>query len=400
METRLLGATIAIIVSAVGIAITYRLPAVYQANALILVDPQKIPERFVASTVNTDVQDRLVAITQELLSSTRLQNIIKDFNLYPQERLNHTEEEVTAMMLRDIHLDPERSAAGNRPGAFRISYQNQDPSVVAKVVERITQFYIDENYRTREQQAAGTFDFMETQLRDAKKELDQQELALANYKLQHNGELPQQENSLNAMLARLQTELSGNEQATNNARQRKVTLENSLSVSETQEATLSKQILKPKPVKSAAAADDPGVEPEQPRARRASDDVAGQIASLKLRFSDTHPDVRRLQALYDSMRQREIEEEARQKTAALRLAAARAAAAKRNNTPVEDLDPDPLVQERAQVRDRIAALKAQLTDVTREIRDRGTERDRILRDMSNYQRRSNNCPCATWKWPR
>src|SRR5207253_5482810 len=74
-KQKLVGALVAIGVAVMGIIVTYRLPAVYMADALILVDPQKIPEKFVASTVNTDVQDRLATISQEIQSSTRLKKI-------------------------------------------------------------------------------------------------------------------------------------------------------------------------------------------------------------------------------------------------------------------------------------------------------------------------------------
>src|SRR3954471_8388869 len=73
-------------VTALTVAIVYKIPATYTAEAQILVDPQKIPERFVASMVNTDVQDRLATISQQILSTARLQKVIDDFNLYSNER--------------------------------------------------------------------------------------------------------------------------------------------------------------------------------------------------------------------------------------------------------------------------------------------------------------------------
>src|SRR4051794_3324336 len=62
--------------------IAYRLPPTYRAETVILVDAQKIPERYVAATVSEDVQDRLATISQEIMSATRLKRIIDDFDLY------------------------------------------------------------------------------------------------------------------------------------------------------------------------------------------------------------------------------------------------------------------------------------------------------------------------------
>src|SRR5215471_10934964 len=71
-----------VVVSLTVAVVVYRLPTLYTAEALILVDAQKIPEKYVASTVSTDVQDRLATISQQILSSSRLKKIIDDFDLY------------------------------------------------------------------------------------------------------------------------------------------------------------------------------------------------------------------------------------------------------------------------------------------------------------------------------
>ena len=62
------------------------IPATYRAEAVILVDGQKVPERYVASTVNADVQDRLATISQQILATSRLQRIIDSYHLYQREK--------------------------------------------------------------------------------------------------------------------------------------------------------------------------------------------------------------------------------------------------------------------------------------------------------------------------
>jgi uncharacterized protein involved in exopolysaccharide biosynthesis len=58
------------------------LPNTYQATTTILVYPQKVPERYVTSTVVDDPNDRLNMLQQEILSSTRLIEVIDKFDLY------------------------------------------------------------------------------------------------------------------------------------------------------------------------------------------------------------------------------------------------------------------------------------------------------------------------------
>jgi succinoglycan biosynthesis transport protein ExoP len=384
---KLLASTIASLVTVAGVMVAYRLPAVYQAEALILVDPQKIPEKFVSSTVNIDVQDRLAAISQEIQSSTRLQKIVDEFNLYSKERPAHSPEELVALMRKDIQTTLERGVGGNRPGAFRITYQGSDPNVVVKVVDRIVQFYIDENHRSRALQAQGTYSFMESQLQEAKKGLEEQELALSQYKLRHTGELPQQEVSLNAVLSRLEMQLQGNQDATNRAQQNRIIIENTLSSAEALESTLNQQAKKI--ATDRAAGSDPGVDsvppPIQTRPHRPSDDIEAQISALQMRYSDQYPEVRRQRAILAEMRRHEREEDAKAKPSAPYTAAS-------GKVSTPSAPEEPLVVERAHAQERVASLKAQLAASNSEFQTRATEREHILREMSTYQRRIEELP--------
>src|SRR5262245_42891383 len=69
-------ALIWIAVTSIGVVVVQRMHPLYKAEALILVDTQKIPEKFVSSTVNTDVQDRFATITKQIQSSSQLNAII------------------------------------------------------------------------------------------------------------------------------------------------------------------------------------------------------------------------------------------------------------------------------------------------------------------------------------
>src|SRR5882724_116244 len=149
-----------------------RIPSVYKAESLIVVDSQKIPERYVSSSVSTEVQDRLATINQQILSATRLQKIIDDFNLYREQRKKMAPEEILEMMRKDMSIKIERGWTGNRPGAFHVGYSGTDPTTVALVTNRLSNLYVDENLRAREVQAEGTAEFMSIQLEEAKKTLD------------------------------------------------------------------------------------------------------------------------------------------------------------------------------------------------------------------------------------
>ena len=374
---RLLAASIAIVITGSASVSIWRLPAVYKAEALILVDPQKIPERFVVSTVNMDAQDLLATISQEMRSSTRLQTIIDDLNLYPQQRNTLSREEVIAVMQHDLDITLEKGVGGSHPGAFRVTYQGFDPNVAAQVVNRITDLYIEESLRTREVRTSGTTDFIDDQLREAKTALDKQESAVSSYKLQHNGELPEQEASLSAIYSKLQLELQGNQDSTNRAQQQKVILESDLNAAQLAEERLR---ARSRTVAAPATRDVPAAEPIS-KEQMELDGLRAQLDVLRARYSEQHPDVRHLRERIASL-------EKQQRAAPAKPAVARAAEA----PEPADSQPEGLANDRFQAHQRTLALQTQVAAVKRELQTHAADREHLLLEMASYQRRLEQLP--------
>ena len=58
----------------------------YRSETLIMVVPQRVPDAYVKSTVTAKMEDRLPSISSLILSRSRLERTIMDFNLYPSVR--------------------------------------------------------------------------------------------------------------------------------------------------------------------------------------------------------------------------------------------------------------------------------------------------------------------------
>src|SRR5689334_11044322 len=97
-------------VSAAAILWVSTLRPVYLAEATVVVNSQKIPERYVSATVNADLQDRLASISQQILSSTALQKIMDDFGLYREERKQFGPEDAVERMRKAITIVPDTKA--------------------------------------------------------------------------------------------------------------------------------------------------------------------------------------------------------------------------------------------------------------------------------------------------
>jgi polysaccharide chain length determinant protein (PEP-CTERM system associated) len=180
-------------------------PRQYKASTLILVSPQRVPEAFVQATVTSKVEERLQSIAQEVLSRTRLEQIIGELRLYQKEQKKLSREEVVALMQKDIKIELPKKKEEQK-GYFSISYLGRDPNVVATVANRLASQFIEENLKIREQQAVGTTEFLATELATAKAKLDELEAAVTQYKRRFMGQLPEQKDTNIRILEQLQNQ--------------------------------------------------------------------------------------------------------------------------------------------------------------------------------------------------
>src|SRR5207248_799215 len=153
-----------VLFSLAGFTFVLLLPDRYKATTTILVDPQKVPEKYVSPTVSSDPGQRLNTITQQVLSSTRLQQIIDDMHLYPELQGKISREELIEAMRKDITITVKQGSSSGL-SAFTIEYEGRHRQIVAQVANQLAASFIDWNLKNREQQAQDTSDFLAGQLK-------------------------------------------------------------------------------------------------------------------------------------------------------------------------------------------------------------------------------------------
>lgn len=191
--------------AAAGVTVALSLPNIYSSTATVLVEQARAE-----AAGGDELESRLQLISQEILSRSRLEALIRGFGLYPRVVNRASMESVVGKMRRDIRTE---SKVQPQPGglgatiAFAISYQGMDPEVVAKVANSLASFYLEEDRKIRERQASGAVRVLGAQLEDVKRSLQEQERALGDFQEQHMGELPQQAEANLANLERLNADL-------------------------------------------------------------------------------------------------------------------------------------------------------------------------------------------------
>lgn len=334
--------------SAVLGVVTY-LPNTYQSSARVVVERQQVPETFVQPTVTSELENRLRTISEEVISRSRLQDLITRFGLYPELKGRVPQEAIIERVRRDIR--PLKLEAGEgigrgmwRPAtiAFTITFQGRDPQTVALVTNALASFYMEENLKVRERLTTGTAQFLKVQVEETKKRLDEQERRVSEFKRRYIGELPQQMTANLAMLERLNTQLSLNNTSLIRAIERR--------------DALAKQL----------AEVDPSTPTEGPDA--ASTRLARlrqELTTLTARFTDKYPEVIRVKTEIAKLERQLAEPK-----------------------PEERSRPEPSAPAGPQV----LRLRQLLNEQEAEIRVLKTEEKNLRTALETYQRRIENAP--------
>ena len=260
--------------SLAGATLILLMPDHFKASTTILVDPQKIPEKYVSPTISSDPGQRLTTITQQVLSSTRLQQIIDEMHLYPELQGRSSREEIIDKMRKDITITVKQGSSSGL-SAFTIEYEGSKADQVASVANQLAGSFIEWNNKNREQQAQDTTEFLDAQLKEAKENLEEQEKKVSAFKMSHLGEMPEQQQGNLQALAQLQTQFQANIDAQNRLEVERTLLTRGLDPAGTNGTV----------VKSTALTERGRLEAE----RR---DLKGNLLDLQRRYTNAHPEVK------------------------------------------------------------------------------------------------------------
>ena len=195
----------------IAVGLIAALPPLYRASTTTLFTQDDIAESLLKTGATNELELRLGAIQQAVMSRTQLQEVIDAFDLYAPMKGNASPESVINRFRRDIRIDQQASTepqwGQHSTYAITISYQDWDPDRVAPVANELAARFRAENERIRISQAAGKTAFVREELATAKARFEAEEGRINDFKNAHMGELPEQQAFNMATLDRLNSEL-------------------------------------------------------------------------------------------------------------------------------------------------------------------------------------------------
>jgi polysaccharide chain length determinant protein (PEP-CTERM system associated) len=232
----------------------------------------------VQSIVTADIESRVRAISQQLMSRSNLEKIISQFNLFstPEQQDMFIEDKIDDLRSR-ILIELSATEGRQEADAFTISFMGLAPETVMRVANGLAILFINENLKVREAEAVDTTVFLDDQLRTMRERLKEVETRLGAYRKQYMGELPEQLESNLRILDNLQRQLSESEDRLRDEKNRLVLLENEIKAQKGLLATGSV------------------MQSENGEAMTLLQ-LKNQLADLESSYTDRHPDVIRLKA--------------------------------------------------------------------------------------------------------
>lgn len=163
---RSVGKWLVVALTAIGAVTGYvmsGLSPVYRSEARIQLVPPRIADDIVPSPVPRRLEVRLAPLTQMILSRTKLERLIIEFNLFASERkAGAIMQDVVELARKNVSITVDSQQAAEAASIVVVSYTDNDPRAAQKVTERLASFFIDESMRDGARRAENTSDFVES----------------------------------------------------------------------------------------------------------------------------------------------------------------------------------------------------------------------------------------------
>jgi polysaccharide biosynthesis transport protein len=206
----------------IGSLLVWKLPRTYQATATIAVSAARLAPN-VAGTVEMGRPERMRAVSQQLLSRTVLERTARlehlDQNSSIESAISQIRSSVSVSLPDSITPNsaatgaPDKSLSPDQKAqldTYQVSVVEGTPEDAQRIVNRLTQVFVEENSRSREVRAQDTSQFIDTQLQASATRLASLEARLRTMKESFMGRLPEQTNANLQMVSAMQRQLESN----------------------------------------------------------------------------------------------------------------------------------------------------------------------------------------------
>ena len=278
--------TIAWLVALIGWAIVLRLPNTYDTSARVYVDTQSILKPLLSGmTTLPNLDQQVMFMRQTLISRPNVERVMRDTDLDVKARNSEEKEKMIEDLMKKIKI-----AGTERDDIYTISYTSTDPKLGKDVVQSLLAIFVEGSFGGKRQDSDKAVRFIDDQIKSYEEKLAAAENALKEFKIKNMGLLPREGGDFSARVA-------GATDALSQARL------------ELNEAEQSRNAIRRRMTGGGASAGGGGggglVDPEL-ESRIAT--AQKNLDTLRLQYTEEHPDIIATKRLVDQLQSRKKEE--------------------------------------------------------------------------------------------
>ncbi|WP_417808025.1 GumC family protein [Thioclava sp.] len=184
--------------TAAGLLVARSITPIYEANALLVVEGDSIPDKLAASTVQTDTNAKLQVIRKRVLSRESLLDIANRMNLYPALRLESGARDADSVfnaLYNSIKIEitgqTKDRRAPEQATFLTVSYVSGRPAQAAQVANELVTRILKEDSDIRTKSARDTLDFFTREADRLSGELSKSSAAILKFKQENGAALPE-----------------------------------------------------------------------------------------------------------------------------------------------------------------------------------------------------------------
>ncbi|MGI4848392.1 MAG: XrtA system polysaccharide chain length determinant [Janthinobacterium lividum] len=272
------------LVALVGWGYVYRLPDDYRVTSRVYVDTESLLKPLMAGMANIPNTEQQVSImSRTLVSRPNVEKVIRMVDLDLKASNPKDRETLVTDLMKEIRI-----TGTGRDDIYSISYNNPNPKVAKDVVQSLLTIFVESSIGDKKNDSDKAVQFIEDQIKQYDQKLATAENALKEFKLKHAGLLPREGSNYAAQLTASQDQLNQARLDLREAEQARNAIKSQLNGTS-----------------SGGSGTAPSLNPELDE-RILS--LQKNLDSLRLTYTDAHPDIVSTRRLITQLQQQKADE--------------------------------------------------------------------------------------------
>lgn len=192
----------------VGVALCLFLPREYLSQATIGVAAPTLAPELLKGVSSLDKDERQRAISQQLLSPTVLQRVVREEKINPEQPVDQVAQWLRANVEQNISVPNPITKSDSSRGldSFNLGYTDSDPARAQRIANRIAYVFVEENSKSQIERTENTSEVLSQQVQASTARLGSLENELRVKKQANMGRLPDQVNANVALVNGLRSQ--------------------------------------------------------------------------------------------------------------------------------------------------------------------------------------------------